>query len=340
MISRRRILQHGTLLGAAATLGPVAWGSPTPTYLPAVPGRPVPGPSGFGSESTAEEVTASMNLSGFTALVTGCNSGLGLETMRVLALRGAHVIGAARNMEKAEAACDSVEGHTTPLVVELTDLDGIVATAEQVQSMDIPLDMLILNAGIMAYPDLEIVNGVERQFAINHLGHFLLTEHLLAPVRRASAGRVVVVSSGAHRWAKPYGIDFDNLDGSKSYDPFAAYGQSKTANGLFSRELARRLADGSATSNSLHPGVIETNLGRFLPPRDEAAEASRRRRLKTIPQGSATSCYVATNPGLAGVTGFYFSDCTMAVPADFMQDDEKAKRLWQVSEELTAGYRA
>jgi NAD(P)-dependent dehydrogenase (short-subunit alcohol dehydrogenase family) len=339
MISRRRILQHGTLLGAVATLGPVAWGSPTPTYLPAVPGRPVPGPSGFGFESTAEEVTAGMDLSGRTALVTGCNSGLGLETMRVLALRGAHVIGAARNVEKAEIACDSVEGHTTPLVVELTDLDGIVAAAEQVQSMNIPLDMLILNAGIMAYPELEIVNGVERQFAINHLGHFLLTEHLLDPVRRASAGRVVVVSSAAHRWAKPYGIDFDNLDGSKSYDPFAAYGQSKTANGLFSRELARRLAGTGATSNSLHPGVIETNLGRYLPPRDDD-DASRKLHWKTISQGSATSCYVATNPGLDGVTGFYFSDCTMAVPADFMQDDDKAKRLWQVSEELTAGYRA
>lgn len=339
MISRRRILQHGTLLGAAATLGPVAWGAAPPTYLPAVPGRPVPGPSGFGFESTAEEVTTGMDLTGLTALVTGCNSGLGLETMRVLALRGAHVIGAARTLQKAETACDSVEGDTTPLVVELTDLDGIVAAAERVKSMDIPLDMLILNAGIMAYPQLEIVNGVERQFAINHLGHFLLTEHLLGPVRRASAGRVVIVSSGAHRWAAPYGIDFDNLDGSKSYEPFAAYGQSKTANGLFSRELARRLADSSATSNSLHPGVIDTNLDRYLPPRDDD-DASRKLHWKTIPQGSATSCYVATNAGLDGVTGFYFSDCTMAVPADFMQDDDKAKRLWQVSEELTAGYRA
>jgi len=339
MISRRRILQHGTLLGATATLGPIAWSAATPTYLPAVPGRAVPGPSGFGFESTAEEVTAGMDLSGLTALVTGCNSGLGMETMRVLALRGAHVIGAARNSEKAETACDSVEGETTPLVVELTDFDGIVAAAEHVKSMDIPIDMLILNAGIMAYPDLEIVNGVERQFAVNHLGHFLLTEHLLAQIRRARASRVVVVSSWAHRWAKPYGIDFDNLDGSKSYDPFAAYGQSKTANGLFSRELARRLADSSATSNSLHPGVIDTNLDRYLPPRDEDDDSSRQLRFKTIPQGSATTCYVATNPGLDSVTGFYFSDCTMAVPADFMQDDHKARRLWQVSEELTADYR-
>lgn len=339
MSSRRRFLQQSALLGATAALGPVAWGAPTPTYLPAVPGRPIPGSSGFGFDSTAEDVTDGMDHAGLTALVTGSNSGLGLETMRVLAMRGAHVIGAARTLEKAESACDSVAGKTTPLVVELTDLDGIVAAADQARSMDVPIDMLILNAGIMALPELEIVNGVEKQLAVNHLGHFLLTEHLLASVTRAKAGRVVVVSSGAHRWADPYGIDFDNLDGSKSYDPFAAYGQSKTANGLFSRELARRLADTGATSNSLHPGVIETNLGRHLPPRDDD-DGSRRLNWKTIPQGSATSCYVATNPGLERVTGLYFSDCNMAIPADYMQDDDMARRLWRVSEELTAAYRA
>jgi NAD(P)-dependent dehydrogenase (short-subunit alcohol dehydrogenase family) len=338
MISRRRFLGCGTALSATVALGPVAWAEPTPTYMPAVKGRPVPGPSGFGFESTAEEVTADMDLSGLTALVTGCNSGLGLETMRVLALRGAHVIGAARTLEKAENACNSVTGKTTPLVVELTDLPGIVASAEQVKAMDLPIDMLILNAGIMALQELEVVNGVEKQFAVNHIGHFLLTEHLIDTVRRAKAGRVVVVSSGAHRWAAPYGIDFDNRDGSKSYDPFAAYGQSKTANGLFSRELARRLADSDATSNSLHPGVIDTNLDRHLPPRDP--EAMSRIRFKTIPQGAATTCYVGTNPGLDRVTGFYFQDNSMAVPADFMQDDDKARRLWRVSEELTADYRA
>jgi NAD(P)-dependent dehydrogenase (short-subunit alcohol dehydrogenase family) len=339
MISRRHFLQQSAALGATTTLGPVAWAAATPTYLPAVPGRPIPGTSGFGFESTAEEVTAGMDLSGLTALVTGCNSGLGLETMRVLTMRGAHVIGAARTMEKAETACNSVGGETTPLVVELTDFEGIVAAAEQVRSMDIPLDMLILNAGIMALPELEVVNGVEKQFAVNHVGHFLLTEHLLPPVKRAKTGRVVVVSSAAHRWADPYGIDFDNLDGSKSYDPFAAYGQSKTANGLFSRELARRLAETGATSNSLHPGVIETNLGRHLPPRDDD-DGSRRLNWKTIPQGAATTCYVGTNPGLERVTGLYFSDSNMAIPAEYMQDDAKARRLWQVSEELTAAYRA
>lgn len=338
MITRRQFVYHSAGIGAAAAVAPLAWGEATPTYLPAVPGRPIPGPSGFGFESTAEEVTADIDLSGMTALVTGCNSGLGLETMRVLAMRGAHVIGAARNMEKAEKACDSVEGKTTPLAIELTDFEGIVNAADTVKKMDLPLDLLILNAGIMALQEREVVNGVEKQFAVNHLGHFLLTEHLMGPVRKASAGRVVVVSSRAHLWAQPNGIDFDNLDCAKSYKPFVAYGVSKTANGLFSRELARRLADSPATSNSLHPGVIDTNLDRHLPPRDE--DAARDFRFKTIPQGTATTCYVATNPGLAGVTGFYFSDNNMAVPAPFMQDDQAARRLWQVSEELTADYRA
>jgi len=304
-------------------------------YKPAVPGRPVPQQTSFDKTSTAEQVTADMNLAGITALVTGCNSGLGLETMRVLALRGAHVIGAARTAEKAESACTSVTGKTTPLVVELTDLPGIVAAANQVADMDIPIDMLILNAGIMALPDLRQANGVELQFAVNHLGHFLLENRLNDQVVAAKAGRVVVVSSGAHRWAPEEGIQFDNLSGDKGYEPREAYGQSKTANGLFSRELARRLADTGATSNSLHPGVIMTNLDRYMPPRDRDPDDPR---FKSIPQGAATQCYVATSADLDGVTGYYFSDCNPAMPNDNMQNDAMAARLWEVSEELVADY--
>jgi NAD(P)-dependent dehydrogenase (short-subunit alcohol dehydrogenase family) len=256
-----------------------------------------------------------MDLAGKTALVTGCNSGLGLETMRVLAMRGAHVIGAARTAKKAKDACESVEGKTTPLVVELTDLPGIVAAADQVAVLDSPIDMLILNAGIMALPELRLANGVEMQFAVNHVGHFLLANRLLEQVIAADAGRVVVVSDG--------------------YDPRQAYGQSKVANGLFSRELARRLGATRATSNSLHPGVIPTNLSRHLPPRDIDTNDPR---YKTIPQGTATQCYVATSPDLARVTGYYFSDCNPAEASDHMQNDEMAARLWAVSEELVADY--
>ncbi len=333
-LSRRRLLQTGVAAALASALPATAWGE-TPAYKPAVSGRPEPPVSAFGKDSTAEEVTAGLDLAGKTALVTGCNSGLGYETMRVLAMRGAHVIGAARTQEKAEKACASVEGKTTPLAVELTDLPGIVAAGERVAAMDAAIDMLILNAGIMALPELQLVNGVERQFAVNHVGHFLLTHHVLDSVIASDAGRVVVVSSGAHRWAPEAGIEFDNLDGSKSYDPWKAYGQSKVANGLFSRELARRLADTRATSNSLHPGVIPTNLSRHLPPREIDTSDPR---YKTIPQGTATQCYVATHPGLTGVTGYYFDDCNPAVPSAQMQDDALAAKLWQVSEELVADY--
>ena len=332
-LTRRTIIRSGIAAAVASTLPRVTLAK-APAYEPAVPGRPAPGPSRFGKRSTAEEVTAGMDLDGKTALVTGCNSGLGLETMRVLALRGAHVIGAARTTEKAEQACASVEGRTTPLAVELTDLPGIVSAAKQVVDMGVPVDILILNAGIMRLPELQLSNGVERQFAVNHVGHFLLTHHLLEQVVAADAGRIVVVSSGAHRWA-PDGIRFDNLDGSQGYDPREAYGVSKTANGLFSRELARRLADTNATSNSLHPGVIPTNLSRHLP--DRTYDMSNPM-FKTIPQGAATQCYVATSPDLGGVTGYYFDDCNPAVPNQHMQDDAAAAKLQAVSEELVADY--
>jgi len=333
-ISRRSVLR-GSVAAALVSAVPVLSHGKDLNYKPAVAGRPVPPRSAFGKDSTAEEVTAGMDLAGATALVTGCNSGLGLETMRVLALRGAHVIGAARTAEKAATACDSVDGKTTPLVVELTDLPGIVSAADQVAAMDTPLDMLILNAGIMRLPELQLTNGVERQFAVNHLGHFLLAHHLLEQVVAAKAGRVVVVSSGAHRWAPEEGIQFANLDGAQGYDPAEAYGQSKVANGLFSRELARRLADTGATSNSLHPGVIPTNLSRHLPERTYDMSNPM---FKTIPQGAATQCYVATHPDVDRVTGYYFSDCNPAEPNDHMQDDAMAARLWSVSEELVADY--
>jgi NAD(P)-dependent dehydrogenase (short-subunit alcohol dehydrogenase family) len=321
---------------AAATVPMIPWPATAHLagYAPAVAGHPVPPETAFGKRSTAEDVTAGMDLSGKTALVTGCNSGLGLETMRVLALRGAHVIGAARTLEKARNACAGVAGKTTPLAVELTDLPGIVAAAGQVADMGMPLDMLILNAGIMQLPELQLSNGVERQFAVNHVGHFLLTIRLLEQVKAAQAGRVVVVSSGAHRWA-PDGIRFDNLDGSKDYDPREAYGVSKTANGLFSRELARRLSSTSATSNSLHPGVIPTNLSRHLAQRNYDMSNPM---FKTIPEGTATQCYVATSPDLDRVTGYYFDDCNPAVPNRHMQDDAMAAKLWALSEELVADY--
>ena len=306
-------------------------------YKPAVLGRLAPPQSVFGANSTAEEVTAGLELNGMTALLTGCNSGIGFETMRVLAGRGVHVIGAARTLEKAEKACDSVDGRATPLVIELTEFDTVVAAAEKVKAMGVAIDMLILNAGVMALPELQQVNGIERQFVVNHLGHFLLVNQLKDLVTTARQGRVVVVSSSAHVWAPDEGIQFDNLSGESEYDPFKAYGQSKLANGLFSRELARRLADTRATSNSLHPGYIRTNLTRYLPGGDDE-DAIPGARMKSIPQGAATTCYVGAHPELQRVTGYYFADCNPALPNANMQDDAMAARLWAVSEKLTVPY--
>lgn len=339
-LTRRDVLLVGALLGTGAYTCRLSLAADAGAYKPAVSDRPVPGASGFGFESTAEEVTAGMDLSGMTALITGCNSGIGYETMRVLAMRGAHIYGAGRTAAKAEAACDSVDGKTTPIVIELTEFETVVAAADEMRSIGVPLDMLILNAGVMAIQQLEQVYGLEKQFVVNHLGHFLLTEHLLDSVAKAPNGRVVSVSSWAHHWAPEEGIQFDNLSGERGYDPWQAYGQSKLANGLFARELARKLADTNATANSLHPGVIDTNLDRHLPPRDEAADdVTSDFTWKTIPQGAATTCYVATNPDLGRVTGYYFSDNNIAMPTDHMQDDAMAERLWQVSMELTSDYR-
>ena len=337
-ISRRTLLQASM---AAALVLPVPrlLLADVTAYIPAVVGRPIPPDSRFGATSTAEDVTAGLDLSGITALVTGCNSGLGLETMRVLAMHGAHVIGAARTQEKAEAACASVDGRTTPLVLELTDFPGIVNASNDVRAMGQSLDMLILNAGIMALPELEQVYGLEKQFVVNHLGHFILANRLRELVVDAPQGRVVVVSSSAHKWGPSEGIAFDNLSGEAGYDPFEAYGQSKLANGLFSRELARRLANTNATSNSLHPGVIKTNLSRYLPEREESDNDDPPSfTFKSIPEGAATSCYVATSSDLDRVTGYYFSNCNPSRPNEHMQNDAMAARLWRVSEKLVAEY--
>jgi WW domain-containing oxidoreductase len=296
--------------------------------------------SNFGSRSTAEEVTAGIDLRGKTAVVTGCNSGLGLETMRVLSLRGAHVIGTGRTLESARNACATIKGNTRPIACELTDLDSIAKCADELSSSAPPLDILICNAGIMMVPKLEQVRGLEKQFATNHLGHFLLVNRLLARVKAAPQGRVVMLSSTAHTSAPKAGIEFDNLSGAKNYGPLSAYGQSKLANILFAVGLARRLSGTTATANALHPGVIATNLGRHLSPVFGALFRllSFSPLLKSIPQGAATTCYVATSPALAKVSGVYFSDCNPKVPSSHARDGAMAERLWSVSEELVKGY--
>jgi len=331
-LNRRQLLQRMVALSVFAAL--------PRTLLAELIGN-TPPRSPFDSSSTAEQVTEGIDLSGQTIAITGANSGLGLETMRVLAMRGAHVIGIARTQAKAEKACASVNGETTPVFLDLAEWDSIVRCADTIRAMNTPLDGLICNAGIMALPELELSNGVEKQFAVNHLGHFILINQLLDTVLAAPGGRFTLLSSRAHRRAEN-GIEFDNLDGSKHYDPWGAYGVSKLANALCARELAGRIAQGNAIANSLHPGVIRTNLVKHLPMWQQlAAKYFGWMFMKDIPEGAATTCYVATSPDLAGASGYYFSDCNVADNPDdsvYLHDDAMAAKLWQVSEQLTKDY--
>jgi NAD(P)-dependent dehydrogenase (short-subunit alcohol dehydrogenase family) len=316
------------------------------TTLPACGGADVVAAPGvprspFNANSTAEEVTEGIDLSGKIAVVTGCNSGIGYETMRVLALRGAYVIGTGRTMEKAQAACRSVQGVTTPVRLELSALNSVVACAEAVRSLNSPIDMLICNAG-MRGGQREIANGVEKHFAVNHLGHFVLVNRLLDRLFFAWQGRVVVVSSrAAYRGAPEQGILFDDLRMVNDWSIGRAYAHSKLANALFSLELARLLKGTRITSNAVHPGVIATNIVRH-----ESAVVRHgfglltRLTGKSLAQGAATTCFVATSPLLDRTSGAYFEDCNAmrVVGGGHMQDAAQASRLWLRSEELAKGY--
>ena len=329
-------LHRRTFLQQLATVGVL---SALPSSLLAQIITRQPPHSPFNSNSTAEEVTAGLDLSGLTIAITGANSGLGYETMRVLAMRGAHIICIARTQAKADAACATIQGQTTPLFLDLANWDSVVRCAETIRAMNIPLDGLITNAGIMALPELELVNGVEKQFAVNHLGHFILINQLREPVLAAPQGRFTMLSSAAHRRAEK-GIEFDNLDGSQHYEPWNAYGVSKLANALCARELAAQISHTDATSNSVHPGVIGTNLLQYLPTWQRwSAKYIGWLFLKSVEEGAATTCYVATNPELVDVRGFYFSDCNVdRGETPYMRDDAMAAKLWQVSEDLTRDY--
>lgn len=295
------------------------------------------GANGFGYGSTAELVTAGISLAGKTILVTGCNSGLGRETMRVLALRGAHVIGTARTEAKAVEACRSINGKATGLACELADPQSVRACIDAVKEIGVRLDVIIANAGVMALPKLQTAFGYELQFFTNHVGHFILVTELLDTL--SDDGRVVILSSDAHQRAPKEGIQFDNLDGSKGYTPWDAYGQSKIANMLFAKELSRRLASTKKTANACHPGIINTNLFRHLNPFVRATLGTIAEQLvfKSIPQGAATACYLAVHPAAAMITGAYFSHCNVAQCRADAADPALAKKLWERTEQIVAG---
>jgi len=291
------------------------------------------GKSGYGSSSTAEVVTQGVALKGKNFLVTGATSGLGVETVRVLAQRGARVFATGRTKEKAAAVLERVPGVVVPVACELSDPASVRACVATVRAEGVKLDGIIANAGIMALPHLELAHGYERQFFTNHIGHFLLITGLLPELTETA--RVVMLSSSMHKMAPKAGIDFDNLSGAKGYAPWTAYAQSKLANLLFAKQLAKRLQGSGVTANAVHPGVIVSGLQRTMPAFQRWAMAvAAPIALKSVAEGAATQCYVATRPELALVTGEYFADCNVAQPSARAQDSALAERLWEESERI------
>ena len=301
--------------------------------------------SGFTPESTAEDVTKGLDLTGKTMLITGCNSGIGLESMRVLAMRGAHVIGTGRTMEKAAAACASVDGKTTPLTMELTDFQSVLECASQVQALGLPLDALICNAGISGRLEKQVANGIEMDFLVNYLSHFLFVNKLLPVVAAAQQGRIVHVSSrAAYTRPPPEGIRFNTLgesNGGFEYDSWEYYGQSKLANALFSRSLAQKFAGTNITSNALHPGFVKTSIARGQGRLTEIAfDIAGPLFTKNLEEGAATTCYAASHPDLAKANGeFLFDSNVVAIGGKHhLENDALAERLWTVSEEMLGAY--
>ncbi|MFT7403576.1 SDR family oxidoreductase [Zhongshania sp.] len=299
----------------------------------------------FTKKADAEAVTEGRDLRGKTIVITGINSGIGHETMRVLALRGAHIIACARSMEKAQKACDSVIGKTTPVVCELSDMASVKNCAETIQALKIPIDVIICNAGIMALPTPQVKDGLELQFLTNHMGHFLLVYSLQEQLKSADKARIVMLSSAGHMAASKHGIDFDNLDAAKSYGAWQFYGQAKLANLLTAIAFNRHLGEAGVTANAIHPGVINTNLGRDVGGLiGIAMKTALVRRLldmsiaKSIPQGASTSCFVATHPSLDGIGGRYFANNSEAKPTKLGRDEELAEKLWAYSVDYLAPY--
>jgi NAD(P)-dependent dehydrogenase (short-subunit alcohol dehydrogenase family) len=302
----------------------------------------------FGFTSTAAEVIAGVDLSGKRAIVTGASSGIGVETARALADAGVAVTLAVRNAEAGERVATEIRegtgnGAVTVGALDLSDLSSVAAFAAAWSG---PLDILVNNAGVMAIQELTMsTSGHEMQFATNHLGHFALAIGLHDSLAAAGSARIVSVSSGGHLRSP---VVFDDIDYAfRDYDPFGAYGQSKTANVLFAVEASRRWAPDGIVANALMPGGIATPLQRHLPEHyaAQALDAFRAsgKDFKSVQQGAATSVLLAASPLLAGIGGRYFEDCNEAVRVDrrgkpgqggvapYALDPANAERLWELS---------
>ncbi|KAG5593230.1 hypothetical protein H5410_043744 [Solanum commersonii] len=305
------------------------------------------GASGFSASSTAEEVTQGIDATGLTAIVTGASSGIGAETTRVLAMRGAHVVMAVRNVKSGEEVKESIlkdipRAKLDVMELDLGSMESVRKFASEYNSTGYPLNILINNAGVMAPPFMLSQDNIELQFATNHLGHFLLTNLLLQNLKNTAQashkeGRIVNVSSLGHRFTYREGIRFDKINDKDSYTAILAYGQSKLANILHANELARHFKEEGAdiTANSLHPGSITTNLLRHQSLVEGLVNWIGKYFIKNIPQGAATTCYVALHPQVKGITGEYFSDSNISASTSQGTDAELAKKLWDFSLNLT-----
>ncbi len=270
----------------------------------------------FGFESTAAEVATGVDLSGTRAVVTGAASGIGVETARALAGAGAGVTLAVRDIDAGARVAADIVGSTGNADVVVAELDLVDrATIDAfVDAWEGPLHLLVNNAGVMAIQELELTSeGYEMQFATNHLGHFALALGLHDALAADGNARIVSVSSAGHLRSP---IVFEDIHFAfRPYEPFLAYGQSKTANVLFAVEATRRWAADGITSNALMPGGIETNLQRHVDPEymeRARAQSGGRIRFKTVEQGAATTVLLAVSPQLEGIGGRYFEDCNEA----------------------------
>ncbi|OMO97148.1 Short-chain dehydrogenase/reductase SDR [Corchorus olitorius] len=305
-----------------------------------------PGPSGFGSASTAEEVTQGIDGSKLTVIITGGASGIGLETSRVLALRKVHVIIAARNLKAANEAKKMILSEDQTARVDVLELDlcsikSIREFADNFLALNLPLNILINNAGIMFCPFHLSQDGIEAQFATNHIGHFFLTNLLLDKMKNTAKssgiqGRIVNLSSIAHTYSYKNGIRFDKISDKAGYNDKKAYGQSKLANILHANELSRRLKEEGVniTVNSVHPGLIMTPLFKHTEVIMKFLKFFSFFLWKNVPQGAATTCYVALHPSLKDVTGKYFADCNEITPSSHARNEALAKELWDFSNKL------
>nr|CAB3265506.1 retinol dehydrogenase 14 [Phallusia mammillata] len=291
------------------------------------------------------KVDCDVRLDGKTVVITGANSGIGFETAKNLAKRGAKIVMACRDTKSAQEGKEKILAETPETIIEIFKLDlGSIASvrefAESFLQKEDRLDILINNAGVMYCPQGKTVDGFETHIGINHIGHFLLTNLLLDLLKKSSPSRIVVVSSVGYKRGE---MKWDDMMNDKNYQPFPAYFDSKLANTLFAQELSRKLEGTGVTCNALHPGMVNTNLGRHM--REENTSAIRRffRNLiwpllplffKTPEQGSQASIFCAIAPELQDVTGKYFSsNCAEEelLPKALNRDD--AEKLWKMSEE-------